>query len=99
LRDGFDLRIAHAATGPFRIRLTMLAGTHLPEGSAPIIPPAANCYMADIRVPSVRGRIAGSLNAIPNPFPGTVVFAGIIEFAQGPGGAGCFAVLPDRQVG
>jgi hypothetical protein len=37
--------------------------------------------MADIRISSVSGRIAGSLNAISNPFPGTVVFAGVIGFA------------------
>ena len=55
--------------------------------------------MADIRISSVPGRIAGSLNAIPNRFPATVVFAGTIEFAEGPGGAGFFAVLTDRQVG
>ena len=77
----------------------MLAVTHLLEGSAPVNQPAANCYRADISFPSVPGRIAGSLNAIPDRFPATVVFAGTIEVAEGPGGAGCVAVLTDRQVG
>ncbi len=77
----------------------MLAVTHLLEGSAPVISFVANRYMADILVASVPGRIAASLNAIPNPFPCTVVSAGISELAQGLGGAECFGVLPDRQIG
>lgn len=92
--DGLNPPSARTATRPFRIRLTMLAVTTFLEGPAPVIPPATNCYMA-----SVPGRIAGSLNESPNPFPGTVVFAGTIAFTWGPGGAGCFAVLLDRQVG